>query len=423
MSAPTGNGKKTTLVDKTPEEIAAEYKKKQTRLVDFFKKLITSRPPTMTLVQYILLLAQIVLMRFSLDVLNFKVDDKPINAHIGTTFVHFLGEEIYAIQEEALKRFFEELSLITSAEQFEVVFTAITYFSTLSPLSNESGTECPGPNVKKYHTLYFFGMYGTFFAAVCDFAVTAEILTIEDIRTFFKVSGQNGFMCDGKATSPSSMTHEAKVREKSAILEKTIKKAEAELTTTIKQIGDVEQKLKDSSLALKHDGLARNKASLNTKIEQTTTTLSTLRADMKKMESLLASVLKVESTLTVGKTVEVFYPKENTEDNFSQLIASSHPCISHEDPELILDMGLTWKILTQIQSQKSEDPKKPVKHYNPILDCANKEATRRMAEAGFQGDSSKSQNVTEGVIVRVVLRFADGRSITCNMKVKNEGAP
>jgi hypothetical protein len=37
MSAPTGNGKKTTLVDKTPEQIAAEYKKKQAILVEFFK--------------------------------------------------------------------------------------------------------------------------------------------------------------------------------------------------------------------------------------------------------------------------------------------------------------------------------------------------------------------------------------------------
>jgi hypothetical protein len=62
------------------------------------------------------------------------------------------------------------------------------------------------------------------------------------------------------------------------------------------------------------------------------------------------------------------------------------------------------------------------KHHNAILLNANKEALRRMTEAGFQGDSSKSSNVAEGVVVSVVVKFADGRSITCNMKVKNEGA-
>jgi FtsZ-binding cell division protein ZapB len=422
MSAPTGNGKKTTLVDKTPEQIAAEYKKKQAILVEFFKKLITSRPPTMTLVQYMLLLAQIVLMRFSLDVLNFEVDGKPINAHIGTTFVHFLGKEIYAIQEEALKRFFEELSLITSAEQFEVVFTALIYFSTLSPLSNESGTECPGQNAKKYHTLYLFGMYGTFFTAVCDFAVTARILTIEDVRTFFKVSGQNGFAmrCDEdgkvKATSPSLMTHDAKVCEIIANLQKAIKKAEDELTMTTKQMSDVEDKLKNPLLASKYQGLAKNKDALSSKMEQVTNTLSTFQTNMKKLQSLLASIHRVESSLSIGGTVEMFYPGENTEDPFSKFIALSNPCISHEDTALKLDMGMNWLSLKLIMKFQS-------KHDNIILALANKEAIRRMTEAGFQGDSSKSPNVAEGVVVSVVVKFADGRSITCNMKVKNEGAP
>jgi len=408
MSAPTGK--------KTPEQIAAEYEKKQARLVEFFKKLITSRPPTMTLIQYIFLLAQIALMRFSEDVRNFVLDDKPICAHIGTTYLHFLGNEIYAIQEEALKRFFEELSLITSAEQVEVVFIALTYFSTLSPLSNESGTDCPGTNTKKYHTLYLFGMYGTFFAAVCDFAVTAGILTIEDVRTFFKVSGQNGFMCDGKATSPSSMTHEAKVREKIANMQKAIKKAEDELTTTTKQMSDVEDKLKNPLLASKHDGLAKNKVALSSKIEQATNTLSTLKTNMKKMQSLLASVLEVESALPVDGTVEVFYPGENMEDHFSQFIALSHQCISHDDPALKLKMGLTWKSLKLIRTFQT-------KHCNVILALANKEVRRHMTQAGFQCNSSESCNVAEGVVVSVVVRFADGRSITCNMKVKNEGAP
>jgi hypothetical protein len=416
MSAPTGNGKKTELVDKTPEQIEAEFAEKQQKKADFFTSLITSRPTSMSTMQYMLLLAQIALMRFSPYILQFEIDGKPIKAHLGSTFVHFLGREIYGIQKQALTRFLEELRVLAPAEQCDVVYAVLSYFSTLSPLSNESGTECPGPGAMKYHTLYLFGMHGTFFTAVCVFAVTAKILTIEDVRTFFKVSGQNGFMCDGKATSPSSMTHEAKVLEKIANLQKAIKKAEDELKKASMQLTEVKKKLADATLASKHDGLAINMRALSSKIEQVTNNLSTFQATMKKLQSLLVSIHRVESSLPVGGTVEVLYPYDNMEDLFSQFTALSNPCISHKDPALKLDMGLKWPSLKLIMMFQS-------KHHNIILALANKEAIHRMTDAGFQGDSSKSSNVAEGVVVSVVVKFADGRSITCNMKVKNEGAP
>jgi len=394
----------------------AEYPKKQQKMCAFFTDLITSRPPLMFTLQYMLLLAQIALMRFSPDILQFEIDSKSIKAHIGSAFVHFLGREIYEIQKQALNRFLEELRSLAHAEQCDVVYAVLTYFSTLSPLSNESGTECPGPYAMKYHTLYLFGMYGTFFTAVCDFAVTARILTIENVRTFFKVSGQNGFMCNGKATSPSLMTHAEKVCERIANQQKAIDNTEAELTKATEQLKVVEQKLLDASLASKHAGLAKNKNAISSKMEQVTNALSTFQATMKKLQSLLASVIQVESSLSIGGTVEVFYPGDNMEDQLSQHISSLYPCISHEDTALKLDMGMNWrslKMITRVQS----------KHDNIILALANKEAIRRMTEAGFQGDSSKSPNVAEGVVVSVVVKFADGRTITCNMKVKNEGAP
>jgi hypothetical protein len=361
-------------------------------------------------------------MRFSPDILQVDIDGKPFKACIGFTFVHFLGKEIYDIQKQALERFLEVLRGLAPAEQCEIVHTVLLYFSTKSPLSDENGKECPDDRTRKYHTLFLFGMHGTFFAAVCDFAVTAGILTIEDVLTFFKVSGQNGFAmrCDKdgkvKATSPSFMIHEAKVLDNIASLQKAIDKTNMELEKAEMQLTEVEKKLADATLASKHGGFAKNKEALSSKIEQVSKTLSTFQATMKKLQSLLASVLQVESTLHDDGTVEMFYPGQNTEDYFSQFIASLYPCISHKDPALKLDMGLNWASHNLIMRFQS-------KHDNIILAHANKEAMRRMTEAGFQGDSSKSPNVAEGVVVSVVVKFADGRSITCNMKVKNEGAP
>lgn len=392
------------------------YAKKQKNMCEFFAALITSRPPSMQILQYVLLLAQLVLMRFSSDVLQFKIDGRTNKIHIGSTFVHFLGKEIYTIQKKALERFLEELRSLAPKEQCEVVYTILSYFSTSSPLSDENGNECPNDDSKKYHTLYLFGMHGTFFIAVCEFAVTAKILTIEHVRAFFKVSGQNGFMRGGKATSPSLMTHDAKVCDKIANHQKAIDKTEAELKKAMAQLKVVEQKLADASLASKHTGLVKNKDVLTSQIERATIALSTLQAKMNESQRLLTSVLEVESTLPCDGTLEVFYSGENTEDSFSQFIASTHPCISHVDPVLRLDMGLNFQslcLITKIQK----------KHHNALLLTANKEAIHRMVEAGFQCDSSKSQNVAEGVVVSVVVKFTDGRSITCNMKVKNEGAP
>ena len=265
-------------------------------------------------------------------------------------------------------------------------------------------------------------MHGTFFAAVCDFGVTAGILTIEDVLTFFKVSGQNGFAkrCDKdgkvKATSPSFMTHEKKVLDKIANQQKAIDKTKMELQKAEMQLTEVERQLADATLASKHGGFAKSKEVLSSKIEQVSKTLSTFQATMKKLQSLLASVVQVESSLSNDGTVEMFYPNENMEDRFSEFTASLHPCISHTDPALKLDMGLNWLSLILIMKFQS-------KHDNIILAHANKEAMRRLTEAGFQGDSSKSPNVAEGVVVSVKLKLVNGRSVTCNMKVKNEDAP
>lgn len=392
-----------------------EYAKKHQNMCAFFTALITSQPLLMSTQQYMQLLAQIALMRFSPDILQFEIDGKSIKAHIGSAFVHFLGSKIYEIQKQALGRFLKELHSLAHAEQHDVVYLVLSYFSTISPLSDETGNDCPSDKTRKYHTMFLFGMPGTFFTAVCDFAVTAKILTIEQVRTFFKVSGQNGFMRDGKATSSSLTTHDVKVGDRIANLQKAIAKTGTELKNATEQLEVIKQKLADSSLASKHTGLVKNKDALKLQIERATSALSTLQANMNESQRLLASVREVESTLFCDGTLEVFYPGENKEDPFSQFIASSCPCISHVDQALKLNMGLNFRSLCLINKFQT-------KHHNAILLNANKEALRRMTEAGFQGDSSKSSNVTEGVVVSVVAKFADERSITCNIKVKNDGA-
>jgi hypothetical protein len=417
-SANSANGAKK---EKTTEQFVAESAKK-VRLCALFTTLITSKPPTMTNTLHALLLAQITLMRFSRDFLRFDIDGRTIKEHIGSNFVYFLGTEIYDIQKQALERFLEELRGLAPAEQCYVVFTVLSYYSTKSPLSDENGNECPDDTTQKYHTLYLFGMHGTFFAAVCDFGVTAGILTIKDVLTFFKVSGQNGFAtrCDKddkvKATSPSLMTHEKKVLDKIANQQKAIDKTKMELQKAKMQLTEVERKLAGATLASKHDGFAKSKEVLSSKIEELTNTLSTFQATMNKLQSLLDSVLQVESSLSVYGTVEVFYPNENMEDRFSKFTASLHPCISHTDPALKLNMGLNWLSLILIMKFQS-------KHDNIILAHANKEAMCRLTKAGFQGDSSKSPNVAEGVVVSVELKLVNGLSVTCNMKVKNKDAP
>jgi hypothetical protein len=413
-TGPVGRGKKEHF--KTPQQIQEEYNKKQQQTCAFFKTLITSRPPSMQILQYVLLLAQIVLMRFSPDVLQIVIDGKNIKAHIGSAFVHFLGKEIYNIQNLALECFLKELRSLAPAEQCNVVFTVLTYFSTRSLLSDESGNECPNDTVWKYHTLFLFGMHGGFFTAVCDFAVAAKILTIEQVCTFFKVSGQNGFMRGDKATSSSLMTHEAKVRERIINQQKVIDNTAEELKKLMEQLVVIEQKLSDTTFSSKHTGLAKNKDALILQKERATNALSTHQTKMKELHRLLESILKVESIVSNHETIEVFYPGENTEDSFSKFTASLNPCISHIDSALKLEIGLNWTSLKLIRAVQT-------KHHNTILKLANKEAIRRMAEASFQGDSSKSPNDAEGVVVGVNVKFADGRLITCNMKVKNEGAP
>ena len=402
--------------DKTPQQIKEEYIEKQEKTCAFFMALITSRPPHMSIVQYMLLLAQIVLMRFSPDVLQIVIDGKNIKAHIGSAFVHFLGKNIYSIQIQALTRFLEELRGLAHEEQRYVIFTVLTYFSTLSPLSDECGNECPNEDVRKYHTLFLFGMHGTFLTAVCDFAVAAKILIIKEIHTFFKVSGQNGFIRSGKATSSSLMPHEAKVCERIANQQKVIDNTKEELEKLKTQLDDIKQKLLDASFSSKHTGLARNKVVLISQVERITIALSTHQTKIDDLHKLLASILEVEPTLSDDGTMEVFYPGENTEDIFSQFTARRYPCISHVDSALKLEIGLNWRSLKVIRLAQS-------KHDNTILHLANKEATRRMAEASFKGDSSKSSIDAEGVVVRIVLKFADGCLITAVVKVKNDGAP
>ena len=173
-------GKHAHQPEKTEEEIKADYAKKQQRLLAFFTTLITLLLPTMTHEQYVLLLAQIALMRFSPDILQFKIDGKSIKAHFGNSYAHFLGDMIYDIQQKALDRFMKELPTLSLEDQISVIVQVLRYYTSLSPLSDELGCDCPSLDAKsfKYHTLYLFSMHGIVFKTVCDYAVAQEIVKI-----------------------------------------------------------------------------------------------------------------------------------------------------------------------------------------------------------------------------------------------------
>jgi hypothetical protein len=162
------------------------------------------------------------------------------------------------------------------------------------------------------------------------------------------------------------------------------------------------------------------------------------------MESLSTSVLAVEETLVKqgGGTAETFFAGQNTEDLFSQYIASFAPCVSHNDDRLLLPTSFTFESLFEMA--KSQD-----KHINALLTVANAEAKKRMAEAAFQTETEEQRtrraqmeeeaafmseedrkkaeaafestvpNICEGVVVNVTLNVG-GKTLECKFKVKNE---
>lgn len=438
----------------SPEEKAAKkaeadaiYYGKRAVLTAFINDAIDGKF-LMTPVQYMLLLVQFALMRFTKESLQMDFGGKTLKQHIGNSYAHFLGSTIYAIQQKALDCFMEELPKLSVEVQISVIFQVLRYYTPLSPLSDELGGDCPSLDAKlfKYHMLYLCSMHGIIFKTVCDYAVAQKIVRIESLKTFFKVSGQNAFMLEGmtKLYSPSCTTVSDKVHGDIVNLTAKQVKLNAEKRVLDTKIADVIQKLADVSLAPKHEGLKKNHASLDAQLVTVVEAITTTSDKLVAMESLSTSVLAVEKKLVKqgGGTAETFFAGQNTEDWLSLYIASLAPCISHTDPLLLLPTSFTFESLFEMAKTQN-------KHANELLTVANTEAKKRMAEAGFQTETEEQRtirvqmeaeaaflseedkkkaeaafestvpNICEGVIVKVTLNVG-GEILECNFKVKNE---
>ena len=421
------SGEETIL---TPEEEAAKkaekakadaiYYEKRAVLTAFINDAIDGKF-SMTPVQYMLLLVQFALMRFSKEMLQMDFGGKTLKQHLGNSYAHFLGGTIYTIQQQALDRFMEELPKLPKLSlevQISVILQVLQYYTPLSPLSDELGGDCPSLDAKsfKYHMLYLCSMHGIVFKTVCDYGVAKGIVKIESLKTFFKVSGQNAFMLKGMTWlySPSCTTVSDKVRGDIVNLTAKQGKLDAEKKALDAKVADVTKKLADVSLTQKlRDGLTRNQASLVAQLATVVEAIATTSNKLAAMESLSTSVLAVEETLVKqgGGTAEAFFEGQNKEDKFSKYIASLVSCISHSDPRLLLLTSFTLESLFEMAKTQN-------KHANDLLTLANAEAEKRMTEAGFQ---STSRNSCEGVVVVVTLNVGS-ETVECKFKVKNDEA-
>ena len=404
---------------------------------------------SMTPVQYMLLLVQFALMRFSKEMLQMDFGGKTLKQHLGNSYAHFLGGTIYTIQKEALDRFMEELPKLSLEVQISVIFQVLQYYTPLSPLSDELGGDCPSLDAKyfKYHMLYLCSTHGVVFKTVCDYGVAKGIVKIESLKTFFKVSGQNAFMLKGmtKLYSPSCTTVSDKVHGDIGNLTAKQGKLDAEKKALDAKVADVTKKLADVSLAQKlRDGLTINQASLIAQLVTVVEAITTTSDKLEAMKRLSTSVLAVEKTLVEqgGGTAETFFKGQNMEDEFTEYMALGPPCISHTDDRLLLPTSFTFESLFKMAKTQN-------KHDNDLLTVANAEAKKRMAEAGFQTETEEQRtrrvqmeakaaflseedrkkaeaafestvpNICEGVVVKVTLSVGD-EILECNFKVKNE---
>lgn len=453
--AKQGKGKQVSEAILTPEEEAEQkkaddtkYYAKRSELTAVIGDAIDGKFP-MTTEQRMQLLAQIALMRFSDESLQMDFGGKTLKDHLGKSYAHFLGNTIYAIQKEALARFMEELPKLSLEIQTSVIFGVMRYYTPLSPLSDELGSDCPSLAALnfKYHMLYLCSQHGIVSKTICDYGVAKGIVKIESLKTFFKVSGQNAFMLKGMTQlySVSCRTVTDKVLEDIGNLTKRLAKLDADKKALDAKVADVTQKLADVSIAPKlREGLTKNQTSLKDQLATVVVAIATTSAKLAAMESLSTSVLAVEKTLVKqgGGTAETFFAGQNTEDWLSRYFASFAPCISHNDDRLLLPISFTFESLFEMA--KTQD-----KHNNDLLTVANAEAKKRMAKAGFQTETEEQRtrraqmeeeaaflseedrkkaeaafesivpNICEGVVVKVTLTVGD-ETLECNFKVKNE---
>ena len=367
----------------------------------------------------LLLLAQIVLMRFSSETLSSIIGENTFKKLIGSCFLRYLGEHLKSVCELATSRFFELLHALPKPEQLKIIITVLGYFTSGSQLADEIGGDIPDSKRRKFHMLFLWGFQGKFFKRVCNYARRHLGARITH-KWYFKVDGQAVFGDEaGVPITPSLQT----VREKVTTIQAQTEKKMKDNTAT-----NAKLELEKKTVAEKVKTLSEEKAAkLFERLVMIDARVAELAIEQLSLQQKLEHVSKIllvmPEKITPGTTAELFLHGENMFDDVSKLFGKNG-IVLHTNPSLEIALPHTFDKIFEVLAAEP-------KYYNTLLMEINKEADAILHVCGIPKESAYS---TEGAVLHVAVTFPNpsddsvpsdapvpgGTTITCMLKLKNE---